>query len=60
LQWRSPAAEFRRLPRLEEAAGDGQTFRRLKPNAQGKLALSFVPVKDYAMVNAIEVEPDEK
>ena len=37
-----------------------QTFRRLKPNAQGKLALSFVPVKDYAMVNAIEVEPDEK
>ena len=37
-----------------------QTFRRLRPNAQGKLALSFVPVKDYAMVNAIEVEPDEK
>ena len=36
-----------------------QTFRRLKPNAQGKLVLSFVPVKDYAMVNALEIEPDD-
>jgi hypothetical protein len=36
-----------------------QTFRRLKPNAQGKLFLSFVPVKDYAMVNAIEVESED-
>jgi hypothetical protein len=32
-----------------------RTFRGLKPNAQGKLILSFIPVRDYAMVNAIEV-----
>jgi hypothetical protein len=32
-----------------------RVFRDLKPNAQGKLLLSFVPTRDYAMVNAIEV-----
>ncbi len=32
-----------------------KTFRGLTPNAQGKLALSFVPVKNYASLNAIEV-----
>ena len=36
-----------------------QRFRRLKPNAQGKLIVSFVPVSDYAMLNAIEVEPED-
>ena len=32
-----------------------RTFRILAPNAQGKLVLSFVPVANYACVNAIEV-----
>lgn len=32
-----------------------RTFRGLTPNAQGKLMLQFVPVKNYACVNAIEV-----
>ncbi len=33
-------------------------FHRLQPNAQGKLVLSFVPVMNYACVNAIEVVPE--
>jgi hypothetical protein len=33
-----------------------RTFHHLKPNAQGKLVLWFVPVVDYATVRAIEVE----
>ncbi|MGO8788817.1 MAG: malectin domain-containing carbohydrate-binding protein [Terriglobia bacterium] len=33
-----------------------KTFHHLQPDAQGKLILSFVPVRDYAVVNAIEVE----
>ncbi len=32
-----------------------KVFHGLEPNAQGKLALSFVPVRNYACVNAIEV-----
>jgi Malectin domain len=32
-----------------------RTFRNLRPNAQGKLVISFVPVENYACVNAIEV-----
>jgi hypothetical protein len=32
-----------------------RSFRRLKPNAQGKLIISFVPVIDYPVLNAIEV-----
>jgi hypothetical protein len=32
-----------------------RTFRGLRPNAQGKLVLSFVPQRDYATVRAIEV-----
>ena len=35
-----------------------KTFRNLEPNAQGKLLLTFVPVKDYACVNALEVEDE--
>ena len=33
-----------------------KTFDNLEPNAEGKLVLAFVPVKDYACVNALEVE----
>jgi len=32
-----------------------KTFRGLEPNAAGLLVLSFVPIKNYACVNAIEV-----
>jgi hypothetical protein len=32
-----------------------KVFRNLEPNAQGKLNLEFVPVRNYAMINAIEV-----
>jgi hypothetical protein len=32
-----------------------KTFHGLKPNAQGKLLLTFVPIRDYACVNAFEV-----
>ncbi|MGH9402126.1 MAG: malectin domain-containing carbohydrate-binding protein [Terriglobia bacterium] len=32
-----------------------ETFSGLRPNAQGKLVLRFVPVVNYASVNAIEV-----
>lgn len=35
-----------------------KTFRGLEPNAQGKLLFSFVPVKNYANVYAIEVAPE--
>ena len=32
-----------------------KTFHGLTPNAQGKLMLSFVPVRNYALLNAIEI-----
>ncbi len=32
-----------------------RTFHNLEPNAQGVIDLSFVPVANYALVNAIEV-----
>lgn len=35
------------------------TFRDLQPNAQGVLSLDFVPIKNYAEVNAIEVVETE-
>ncbi|HEV2417605.1 MAG TPA: malectin domain-containing carbohydrate-binding protein [Terriglobia bacterium] len=37
-----------------------ETFNGLKPNAQGKLVLEFVPVVNYASVNAIEVVDESK
>jgi len=40
--------------------GVKRTFHRLKPNAQGKLVLEFVPVVDYATVRAIEVEDETR
>ncbi len=35
--------------------GIEKTFENLEPNAQGKIILEFVPVRNYAEVNAIEV-----
>jgi hypothetical protein len=32
-----------------------KTFSGLKPNGEGKISLEFVPLANYAMVNAIEV-----
>jgi len=47
-----------------EAGGEGRpvdkVFRRLKPTAQGKLVLTFVPVVGMACVNAIEVEEEAR
>lgn len=37
-----------------------ETFNDLRPNAQGKLVLEFVPVVNYASVNAIEVDDESK
>lgn len=35
-------------------------FSGLKPNPQGKLLVSFVPVKDYACLSALEVEQESR
>jgi Malectin domain len=35
--------------------GVEKTFDNLEPNAQGKIVLEFVPVRNYAEINAIEV-----
>jgi hypothetical protein len=44
---------------MQEAGGARRpvirTFENLEPNAQGKIVLEFVPVANYAEVNAIEV-----
>jgi len=37
-----------------------KTFHDLQPDAQGKLVLSFVPVLDYACVNALEVKEESE
>ena len=48
---------------LKEAGGANRalakTFRDLVPNPQGKLILTFVPVKNYACINAIQVTSEE-
>jgi hypothetical protein len=45
---------------IAEAAGSGRalvkTYYGLRPNAQGKLVVSFVPDVNYASVDAVEVE----
>jgi hypothetical protein len=37
-----------------------KTFHGLEPDAEGKLNFSFVPVRDYACINAIEVEDESR
>jgi hypothetical protein len=48
----------------KEAKGSGraftQTTRGLEPDAQGKLTVSLVPVRNYASLNAIEVIDESK
>ncbi len=52
-------ALLRNFQIVREAGGPNRTvtktFNNLEPNAQGVLALEFVPVRNYAEVNAIEV-----
>jgi hypothetical protein len=52
-------ALLRNFDIFAEAGGAGRaldkTFHGLKPNAQGLLVLSFVPVQNFAVLNAIEV-----
>jgi hypothetical protein len=47
---------------IVEAAGSGRalvkTYRGLRPNAQGKLIVSFVPNVNYASVDAVELEEE--
>lgn len=49
---------------LKEAGGDNRpvirTFHDLQPNAQGKLLLSFIPVRNYACVQAIEITDESR
>jgi hypothetical protein len=57
------AALLRNFDVFRTAGGDHKavekTFQDVAPNAQGKIVLAFVPVVNYACVNAIEVV-DEK
>lgn len=49
---------------FKEAGGEGRpidrTFAGIKPNAQGKILLTFVPVVGMACVNGIEVVEDAR
>ena len=53
-------ALLRNFDIFKEAGGPlkalDKTFHNLEPNAEGKLLLTFVPVRDYACLNAVEVE----
>jgi hypothetical protein len=52
-------ALLRNFDIFKEAGGEDRPIRKvfhsLQPNAQGKLVFSFVPVRNYACINAIEV-----
>lgn len=51
-------ALLRNFDIYKEAGGSRalvKTFHGMEPNAQGKLLLSFVPVRNYASIRAIEV-----
>ncbi len=57
------SALLRNFDMYREAGAQRQivkTFSGLRPNSQGKLLLSFVPVKNYANVSAIEVTDEDK
>ncbi len=49
---------------IQEAGGEGlpidRSFSAIRPNAQGKILLTFVPVAGMACVNGIEVVDDSK
>jgi hypothetical protein len=58
----SGQALLRSFDIIREAGGVNRpvdkVFHGLEPNTQGKLILSFSPVKNYACVNAIEIVPE--
>jgi hypothetical protein len=44
------------------AGGEGRAFQKsfsVTPNAQGKLLIAFIPVRNYASMSALEVEPQD-
>jgi hypothetical protein len=49
---------------FKQAGGEGRpidrTFAGIRPTAQGKIVLTFVPVKEMACVNGIEVVEDAR
>jgi hypothetical protein len=49
---------------FKEAGGEGRpldrTFSGIRPNAQGKIVLTFVPVASMPSLNAIEVVEDSR
>jgi hypothetical protein len=55
-------ALLRHFEIFKEAGGPlkalDKTFHNLEPNAEGKLLLTFVPVRDYACIDAIEAEDE--
>lgn len=57
-------ALLRNFDIFKEAGGEGRhldrTFSGIRPNAQGKIVLSFVPVNGMACVNGIEIVEDLK
>jgi len=57
-------ALLREFDIYKEAGREGKpidrTFAGIRPNAQGKIILSFVPIKGMACVNGIEVTNDPK
>ena len=57
-------ALLRNFDIFKEAGGEGRpldrTFSGIRPNAQGKIVLSFVPITGMACVNGIEVVEDSR
>jgi hypothetical protein len=55
-------ALLRNFDILKEAGGEGRpvdrSFSGIRPTAQGKILLTFVPVKGMACVNGIEIEEE--
>jgi hypothetical protein len=56
------ATLLRNFDIFKEAGGSlkalDKTFHNLEPNPEGKLLITFVPVRDYACLNALEVEDE--
>jgi hypothetical protein len=61
---RRNAALLRNFDIFKEAGGEGRpldrTFSGIRPTAQGKIVLSFVPINGMACVNGVEVVEDSK
>lgn len=57
-------ALLRGFDTFKEAGGEGRpldrTFSDIRPNAQGKIVLTFVPTTGMAFVNGIEIVDDSK